>query len=447
MKKIISFLWIISLPLISSANETQMSLDDLLQEIKSEHHRQSAENRQREQEFMNKKSQQKSLLNKAHLKLKKQEEITARLTKQFENNEKVLTKIEDKLNMALGTLGELFGVVRQVSGDLKGVFQTSIISSEIPQREEWMGRLAETKALPEIKDLESLWFEMQREMTESGKVSQFKKSIVLPSGQQEEKVITRVGSFNLVADGAYLLHQHETGQIIELPRQPSGRFTSLIKGLENGDHPYNPFAIDPSRGSILSMLVQAPNFLERIQQGGIVGYVIIFLLFVGLVIVWERIIYLKKEDERIKYQLESSSPNPDNALGRLLKTFNDNKTADIETLELKMDEAILQNAPPIERGIGSVKILATVAPLLGLLGTVTGMIATFQSITLFGTGDPKLMAGGISQALITTVLGLICAIPLLLLHNVISTKSRRIIQLLEKQTIGLMAERMDQKNV
>ena len=447
MKKLIPLLFLIlSLPMLTlaeadSPHKNKMSLDDLLKEIKSEQRTQSEENRKREQDFLNRKSEQKTLLSQARSELKAQEATTVRLTQQFDANEKALTKIETELNVALGTLGELFGVVRQVSGDLKGVFQTSIISAEIPGREKFVGRLAETKVLPEIKDLEELWFEMQREMTESGKVSQFKKNVILPDGEKKEKNVTRVGSFNLVSDGSYLIHQSETGQVAELPRQPSSRFTSLIGDLENADNPYNAFAIDPSRGAILSMLVQAPSFFERIQQGGIVGYVILFLLVIGLAIVWERFAYLKREDENIKRQLKDPSPSENNSLGRIMKVFNENKGANIDTLELKMDEAILRNTPPIERGIGTIKILATVAPLLGLLGTVTGMIATFQSITLFGTGDPKLMAGGISQALITTVLGLVCAIPLLLLHNVVSTKSRKIVQILEEQCTGLIAER------
>lgn len=460
MKKIISLILFSSLLIpttltwaeekANKENTNKMSLDDLLNEIKSEQRTQSAENRKRERNFIKRKSEQKSLLNQAQSELKAQENLTQRLTKEFEANERALTKLENELNLALGTLGELFGVVRQVSGDLKGVFQTSVISAELPGREKLVGRLAETKVLPKIKDLEHLWFEMQREMTESGKVSQFKKDVILPDGEKEEKTVTRVGSFNLLANGSYLTHQHETGQVMQLPRQPSSRFTSLIGDLEDANRPYNAFALDPSRGAILSMLVQAPGFFERLQQGGIVGYVILCLLAIGLAMVWERVAFLQREGERVKRQLDNPSPQTNNSLGRIMKTFNENKDSGVETLELKMSEAILKNTPPIERGLGTIKILATVAPLLGLLGTVTGMIATFQSITLFGTGDPKLMAGGISQALITTVLGLVSAIPLILLHNVVSTKSRKIVQILEEQCMGLIAERTnkaDPKNV
>ena len=116
------------------------------------------------------------------------------------------------------------------------------------------------------------------------------------------------------------------------------------------------------------------------------------------------------------------------------------KSVDRETLELKLAEAIAQETPSLQRFLALLKIIGVVAPLLGLLGTVTGMINTFQAITLFGTGDPKMMAGGISQALVTTVLGLVVAIPIVLLHTLVSSRSKRIAQVIEERAIGVMAE-------
>jgi biopolymer transport protein ExbB len=136
-------------------------------------------------------------------------------------------------------------------------------------------------------------------------------------------------------------------------------------------------------------------------------------------------------------------PRADNPLGRVLRVYEENQSADVEKLGLKLDEAILKETPALERGIMLLKVLSVVAPLLGLLGTVTGMIKTFQAITLFGTGDPKLMAGGISEALVTTVLGLVTAIPLLLLHSVVSTRSKNLVQVLDEQSVGLVAERAE----
>ncbi len=420
------------------------TLDELLQKVKNEAVTQTAEFKKREAEFKSEKNKQQALLNKAKAELAALERTTVQLTNDFDSNEKKLAKVEEELNMAMGTLGEMFGVVRQVAGDLKGQIENSVVSAQIRGRKAFAANLAESKSLPNIPKLERLWYELQREMTETGKTTQFKATVVRSDGEKSEQMVTRVGAFNLVSDGEYYNYQPSTGQIVELGRQPSSRYTGMIDDLASAKgSTYEAFAVDPSRGSLLSMLVQAPSFWERLQQGGLVGYVIIALLFLGIGLVIERIKTLKTEGDKIKAQMGNPKASDDNALGKVMMAYESNKTADLETLELKIDEAILKATPPLEKGIGTVKILAAVAPLLGLLGTVTGMIATFQSITLFGTGDPKLMAGGISQALMTTVLGLVCAIPLLLLHNVIANKSKGLVQILEEESAGMIAARAE----
>ncbi len=420
------------------------TLDELLQKVKNEAVTQTAEFKKREAEFKREKDKQQALLNKAKAELAALERTTEQLTNDFDSNEKKLAKVEEELNMAMGTLGEMFGVVRQVAGDLKGQIENSVVSAQIRGRKAFAANLAESKSLPNIPKLERLWYELQREMTETGKTTQFKTTVVKSDGEKSEQMVTRVGAFNLVSDGEYYNYQPSTGQIVELGRQPSSRYTGMIDDLASAKgSTYEAFAVDPSRGSLLSMLVQAPSFWERLQQGGLVGYVIIALLFLGIGLVIERIKTLKTEGDKIKAQMGNPNASEDNALGKIMMAYEANKTADLETLELKIDEAILKATPPLEKGIGTVKILAAVAPLLGLLGTVTGMIATFQSITLFGTGDPKLMAGGISQALMTTVLGLVCAIPLLLLHNVIANKSKGLVQILEEESAGMIAARAE----
>jgi len=198
-------------------------------------------------------------------------------------------------------------------------------------------------------------------------------------------------------------------------------------------------AVDPSRGAILGLLSQAPSLVERIQQGGLVGYVIIVLGALGVLIAIERLVSLARAGGGIKAQLKASKADAGNALGRILAVYESNRSVDFETLELKLDEAILREAPALERRQGWIKVLAAVAPLLGLLGTVVGMINTFQAITLFGTGDPKLMAGGISTALVTTVLGLIVAIPLVLLHSLVASRSKMLVEILEEQSAGIIA--------
>ena len=446
MRNLLLTVALLSVSGTSFAQVKPKNLDELLAKVKKERIDNKKELTKREQKFLAEKSKQQSALNAKKAELKKLEAITAKLQATFQKNDKALGELEDKLNIAKGNLGEMFGVVKQVAGDFKGQFQNSNISAQFPGRDKFMGTLAESKKLPNAADLEKLFYQIQKELTESGKIVKFKAQVVTPDGQKAEKTVTRVGAFNLVADGKYLTYQSETNQILELPRQPQGKYLGMIGDLESATSGYEPFGLDPSRGTILGMLVQAPSLSERIQQGGTVGYIILFLLGIGLALGVERMIVLSKEGKKIKGQLE----NPDqvdesNPVGQLIKTFNENKGKDLETLELKLDETILKTAPKLERGIPTIKILFSVGPLMGLLGTVTGMIGTFQSITLFGTGDPKLMAGGISTALVTTVLGLVCAIPLLFVHSVVNSRAKGLLQILEEQAAGLLSKRVEKE--
>lgn len=426
------------------AAHSATSMGQLLKMIQSERSIHSKENAIREKEFVSKRDQQKKILQAAKAKLAGLERTSQNLVDEFKDNEKKLTQVEAELNLAMGTLGEMFGVVRQTAGDLIGQFENSVISAEIPDRSKVLAPMADTKSLPAIEELEVLWFEMQREMTESGKISEFDSVVVTPDGTPSKTRVSRIGSFNLAADGKYLDFQPATGQLLELPRQPSGRYLSTLSDFTSAEgESFAAFALDPSRGTILSMMVQSPSLWERVQQGGVIGYITLLLLAIGLAIVAERAFTLRNVDRRMRAQMKSAEADLGNPLGQLMATYERNKGQDLETLELKVEESILKNSSWLSRRISTVKLLSAVAPLLGLLGTVTGMIATFQSITLFGTSDPKLMAGGISQALVTTVLGLVCAIPLLLLYNVIHSKSRSLVQILEEQAVGMIANRFE----
>ncbi len=330
--------------------------------------------------------------------------------------------------------------MRQVAGDVAGVLDASLVSAQYPGRTKELVRMSNEKKLPSIPELEELWYQMQHEMTESGKVVKYKDAVVAVDGTESQQEVVRVGVFNAVSNGKFLRYLTETDQLIILPRQPAARFTRLAKGLQEATSGIVPMAVDPSRGSILNLLVQAPDLKERVAQGKEVGYIIIGLAIFGFLLALYRFIALGITSLKVRSQLKhADTPKKNNPLGRVLLSWYDNKDADLETLERKVDEAVIKEVPKLQRGLSILKILAVIAPLLGLLGTVTGMIQTFQSITLFGTGDPKLMAGGISQALITTVLGLMAAIPLTFLHALVSARSKALVQVLEEQSAGIIA--------
>jgi biopolymer transport protein ExbB len=140
-------------------------------------------------------------------------------------------------------------------------------------------------------------------------------------------------------------------------------------------------------------------------------------------------------------QMNTAELSDDNPLGRVLAVAEKSGMEDTDNLELLLDEAITREVPVLEKGLAIIKLIAAIGPLLGLLGTVTGMIVTFQTISLYGSGDPKLMAEGISQALVTTVQGLCVAIPLLFLHSIVASRSRTLVQILDEQTAGLISRR------
>jgi len=419
-------------------------LNALLKQVREARSATSAENQAREQRFLQNRNEQQALLNQVRSELAAQERLSEQLTSQFNTNEQALAELSETLRLQLGNFGELFGVVRQVAGDTVGVIRTSLVTAQDPNRGETAALLAEVKGVPSVEELNSLRALLMEEMVRSGQISRFSSNVTLPDGTSRQEEVVRVGVFNLIAGDRFLNYIPETQTIQELARQPQSRYQGMAQTLfQAGSGDTVASAVDPSRGSLLALLIQSPSLKERIDQGGLVGYVIIALGIVGLLVALLRWLYLGAVGAKIRGQLKSEEVKDNNPLGRILKVYQDNQTIDTETLELKLDEAILREVPPLEKWQGSIKVIAAVAPLLGLLGTVTGMIATFQAITLFGTGDPKLMAGGISQALVTTVLGLVVAIPLVLLHSVVAGRSKALIEVLEEQSAGIIAKQSE----
>ena len=345
------------------------------------------------------------------------------------------------------SLGELFGTVRQVANESRSVLGSSMISAELPERGTFLGEVAERKQQPTIEEIRQVWLSLQQEMTESAKVKQFTQSVITAQGMVEQKQVTRVGPFSSFSEGKFLRYLPETGNLVELGRQPVDRLRQIAIEFESAERDvFQPVVVDPTRGAIMALLVQSPDLKERIQQGGWIGYLILILGIIGLLIALQRFISLTVAGNKVAKQQTQATPDTKNPLGRILSVYKEGLVNDLETLTLKIDEAILREIPKIERGLITLAILAAIAPMLGLLGTVSGMIETFQSITLFGTGDPKLMSGGISQALVTTELGLAVAIPLLLIHSLLSGKSNRLVQILDEESASLIARNAEANN-
>ncbi len=434
-------------PVISEKLKNIQTLEQLLEIIENDRQASGVINDQREQKFLAARDQQKFLLEQAVARLDQEEKRSVRLQKQFEENEKTLEDIQETLRIRIGNFGELFGVVRQVAGETIAIVKNSIVSLQFPNREKNLTGLAEARGIPSIEQMHDLRVELLREMSQSGQVQRFQKQVVLPGGSIVDAEIVRVGVFNAITENFFLQFVPDTQSLQVLARQPARRYQSMAKDLFALDAGYTTMAVDPSRGQILSLLIQAPGLAERINQGGLVGYVIIFIGLLGLALSLWRLLILRQDGQAINQQLTTDIVSQDNALGRILSVHNEHDAMDTELLELKIDEAILKEVPKLEKYHSIIKVFAAVAPLLGLLGTVVGMIVTFQALTLFGTGDPKLMAGGISQALVTTMLGLIVAIPLVFLHSVLTSWSGTLIEVLEEQSAGLIARHAERQSL
>jgi biopolymer transport protein ExbB len=326
---------------------------------------------------------------------------------------------------------------------MSGIVWDSLTSAQLGQRQELLERLGRSKELPSTEDLEALWYELHREMTEQGEVVRFEAPVLTLEGQTETREVVRAGPFSAVSRGRYLLWEPAEGKLRELGRQPPARYVDTVAPFEAADQGLARLAVDPSRGSLLNALTDTPSARERVQQGGYVGYTIILLGVVALLLGLFRWVAVSITSRKVAAQQNREQPDAGNPLGRVLSIYEEHQQADPETLELKLDEAVLRESVRLERFQWVVKTISVVAPLLGLLGTVTGMIRTFQAITLFGAGDPKMMAGGISEALVTTMLGLMTAIPLVLLYDTLSNSTQRIIDVLDEQSAGLIAARSE----
>jgi len=430
------------------AEEKPRSLDELLQFVKQGQATEAKENRAREQAFARDKANQAAELEKAKAERARQEARSAELEDLFEANELLVAAKQVQLKEKLGTLAELFGHLTSTAGDLASTLEFSITSAQYPGREQFLeeliSKMSGSDKLPSIEEIERVWYELNREMVETGKIVSFNAEVAKPNGDKLEQNVVRIGAFNVISDdGRYLQYVPSKGSLEELARQPSGPYLGWAKELAASTDGLHRFGIDPtgpSGGSFLAALINSPNLEERWHQGGYIGYAITALGAFAFVLALIRLAYLSAVSAKVSSQLKNDKANDNNPLGRVLKIHEDNPTMDTETLELKLSEGILKETPKLESGLNLLKIISAIAPLMGLLGTVTGMIVTFQAITIFGAGDPKAMAGGISGALVTTVLGLLVAIPTVLLHTIVNGRAQRIIHVLNEQTTGIIAE-------
>ena len=424
--------------LTSPAFATGEAVDALVESVRQEALREAAYDEERIDRFLEDQALQAELLDSARNQLAAANRRADELRSEYEQNERTLTEYEASLRERAGDLNDTFAIVRQAALSANGVLETSLVAAEQADRSTFLFDLGKGETPPSIDDIKRLWTTVMTEISESGKVVRFNATVIKPQGDETVQAVTRAGVFNSVSNGAFLRYLPDSGKLVELSRQPAARFQGMARDLEDAESGVVAMALDPSKGAILSLMVQSPDLEERIDQGGAIGYLILILGVIGVGIIIRRGIGNLLARRAIDAQVQASEPSANNALGRLQNIANEMAGDDLEAVGIRLDEQLAEESSILNRGLPTVAVLAAVSPLLGLLGTVTGMIETFQSITLFGTGDPKLMSGGISQALITTQLGLAVAIPLVLFHSLLVGRANRLVERLGKHSSDLL---------
>ena len=441
-----------------AATDPARSIGELLHQVESAGEREQSLFEQRVAAFEAASAEdQQAMLAAAEARVAELAGSSDQLSTLYSENELRLGELNRELAEHARALGvaELFGISRQAAGDAAAAFEQSLTTAQfVPaegaqERSEFLRALAGSRAAPTTDELERLWFELHRELTAQGEVARFTAKIVQPGGQPVAAEVVRVGPFTATSGGRFLEYLPGLRTLSVLPRQLPAEFMATAAGFEQATDGYVPAVIDYTRGVLLGLYVERPTWLERIELGETIGYIIIAVGVAGAIAFLVQLAQLIVVRLRVARQLRAlDAPQRNNPLGRVLLAFKGDPARieqDADVAELRISEAVLREVPALERFQAFLRLTVAAGPLLGLIGTVVGMIITFQSITESGSSDPRLMASGIGQAMIATVLGLGIAIPLLFANALLNALSRSVVQVLDEQSAGMLAESIERR--
>lgn len=421
----------------ATANSQSLDkLDQMITTIKQASQLEKTHQNQRVQGFLKEKQQQQQLLASQKQAYEAAEAEAESLRKIFEQNEKALKEKMAMQEERAGDLNDVFAIVRQSALRASSLVQQSMVSLEYRGRGEYLAALGKSDRAPNILDIQQLWNSLLTEINQAGRIVALPAPVIALDGEESEQTVVRVGVFTATQQGQFLRYLPSSQKLVALGRQPALRFQRLAQQLQQntGTEDVQPMAVDPSKGAILRLLVQTPTLTEHIGQGGVIGYLILALGAFGLLILLIRFVLLTIETKKVNADIALNANTHSKALHRLDEAAQSLEAPNAESLGIRLEDQVIVESAKLNRGLASVAVIAAIAPLLGLLGTVTGMIETFNSITLFGTGDPKLMSGGISIALVTTELGLSVAIPLVLFHSFVQGRANHVVDLINRRS-------------
>jgi biopolymer transport protein ExbB len=440
--------------------QTQVaSHEDLLRQVEQNRAAENQLTQQRRAEYEGKATQQEkdALMRAAEQRRDQLDSASDALGETYQANElrinNLNTELRDKAS-ALG-LAEVFGLARQAANDMSSILQQSLITTQFPApagelaRDEWLRQFSTSRAMPTATELERVWFEIQREMTASGQVAKYRTTVVQPTGEPVESEVIRIGPFTAISNAQFLSYLPNLRTLNVLPRQLPEEFMEVARSFTTATSGYVNAVVDANRGVMLGLYVERPTNLERVESGELIGLIIIVVGALGGLAFVFQLVALVITRISVSRQLKHlDQPAANNPLGRVLLAFKGDRAKieeNADVAELRITEAVLKEVPKLERFQAFLRLCVAAGPLLGLIGTVWGMILTFQSITESGSSDPKLMATGIGIAMIATVLGLFVAITLLFANALLNSLSRGIVQVLDEQSAGMLAESIEKQ--
>ncbi|RLF05767.1 MAG: MotA/TolQ/Exb proton channel [Thermoprotei archaeon] len=354
---------------------------------------------------------------------------------------------------------ELTGFIRIAAKDIDALLGRSINSAFNPDREKKIKPVLNKSRFPGMDDIKSMVEILFDEISVAGQVRLIDGPMINRAGRETVSKILTLGNFtaayqadeNGKNETGFLLFSPQSKSLFALSKLPPSFLSKKIKKYMAGKSADVP--IDISHGAALRQITHRTSLKSQIQNGGPIVWPILGIGLFAVIIIIERLLFLYRAninadkmmnkinslaqagqwDEGINIcEKQKKRPVP-----RVLLAGINSRNRTREEMENILQETILREIPRLEKFLSTLGIMAAIAPLLGLLGTVTGMINTFHVITFYGTGDPKMMSGGISEALTTTMLGLGVAIPIMLFHTFLSRNVETIISQMEEKGVAL----------
>jgi len=424
--------------LIMSVNAAP--LDDLLEQVKKSNNVETSIDTKALTQFKNDLKNQQANLKKQRDRNKALQQKMLKLQNDIAINNKEIATQQKLANTEKADLDKVFDEFKRASQDLRGQLKKSPLSASLAGRSAQLSPYSEASFEPDLPAIKRLWLLFTEQMVATSKITTSEQSVTMADGDKEILTVTNIAGFSAFSSEGVLLYK-PASETYQLLTPKSADIEARIESFREVDNGFISLLIDPTSGALIERSTHTTAWWKVFSDAGVVGGIIVVVGVLGIVIALLRFILLNKESKLINIQKQQLTKVGDNSLGRIISVADLHAKSNTEELMRFLDEAVLGEIPEFRKGLGTLAVLATVAPLLGLLGTVAGMIETFHAITAYGNSDPQVLSSGISQALLTTKFGLIAAVPLLLCHSFLSSKSDSILNVIEHQTAGLLAQR------